>query len=83
MEASASLRQLKTAQVNTGVTGAISSQERSSAGGGEDHTFIYMIFNILNVLSRFLRCFTEENRTITLSHGIIYNRTITAFRCSV
>lgn len=55
VEASASLRQLKTAQVNTGVTGVIRSQERSSAGGGEDHTFMNMIFNILNVLSSSLR----------------------------
>lgn len=46
VEALASLRQLKTAQVNTGVTGVIRSQERSCAGGGEDHTFMNMIFNI-------------------------------------
>lgn len=51
VEASALLRQLKTAQVNTGVTGVIRSQERLSAGGGEDHTLMNMIFNILDVLS--------------------------------
>lgn len=45
VEMSASLRQLKTAQVNTGVTDVFRSQERSCAGGG-DHTFVNMIFNI-------------------------------------
>lgn len=67
VEASASLRQLKTAQVNTGVTGVIRSQERSERGGGEDNKFMNMIFNILNVLSISLSCFTEETRTNTFT----------------
>lgn len=71
VEASASLRQMKTAQENTGVTGVIRSQERSSAGGGEDHTFMNTIFNILNVISTSLRCFTEETNSFHITSATI------------